>query len=64
MNRFGYSITTHFIPDNKDYYSCCNPHSVYQTYPKTHELYTTNYRKIHTACKSCFNNTIIIIIVK
>ena len=33
MNRFSYYITTHFIPSNKDYNSCCNPHSVYQTYP-------------------------------
>ena len=35
MNRFSYSITTHFIPSNKDYHSCCNLHSVYQTYPKS-----------------------------
>ena len=33
MNRFSYYITTHFITSNKDYNSCCNPHSVYQTYP-------------------------------
>ena len=37
MNKFSYSITTHFIPGNKDYHSCCNPHSVYQTYPKEKE---------------------------
>ena len=34
MNRFSYYITTHFIISNKDYNSCCNPHSVYQAYPK------------------------------
>ena len=34
MNRFSYYITTHFITSNQDYNSCCNPHSVYQTYPK------------------------------
>ena len=34
MNMFSYFITTHFIPSNKDYNSCCNLHSVYQTYPK------------------------------
>ena len=34
MNRFSYSITTHFIPGNKDYHSYCNPHLVYQIYPK------------------------------
>ena len=34
MNMFSYYITTHFIPSNKDYNSCCNLHSVYQTYPK------------------------------
>ena len=34
MNKFSYSITTHFILGNKDYHSCCNPHSVYQTYPR------------------------------
>ena len=33
MNMFSYSITTYFIPGNKDYHSCCNPHSVHQTYP-------------------------------
>ena len=33
MNRFSYSITTYFIPGNKDYHSYCNPHSVYQMYP-------------------------------
>ena len=34
MNMFSYFITTHFIPGNKDYHSCCNLYSVYQTYPK------------------------------
>ena len=33
MNRFSYYITTYFIPNNKNYKSCRNPHSVYQTYP-------------------------------
>ena len=33
---FSYSITTHFIPGNKDYHSCCNPHLVYQTYSYSH----------------------------
>ena len=41
MNRFSYSITTYFIPGNKDYHSCCNPHSVYQTYPKWPNCYYT-----------------------
>ena len=27
MNMFSYSITTHFILNNKYYYSCCNPHT-------------------------------------
>ena len=31
MNMFNYSITTHFILSNKDYYSYCNSHSMYQT---------------------------------
>ena len=31
MNKFNYYITTHFIPNNKDYISYCNSHSVYQT---------------------------------
>ena len=34
MNMFSYYITTHFITSNKDYNFYCNPHSVYQTYPK------------------------------
>ena len=38
MNRFSYSITTPFIPDNKDYHSYCNPHLVYQTYPKSAKI--------------------------
>ena len=42
MNRFSYSITTHFIPSNKDYHSCCNPHSVYQTCPKNETLRKNN----------------------
>ena len=33
MNRFNYSIIAHFIPSNKDYYSSCNSHSMYQTCP-------------------------------
>ena len=33
MNMFSYYITTHFITNNKDYNSCRNSHSVYQTYP-------------------------------
>jgi len=35
---FSYYITTHFIPSNKDYNSCCNPQSVYQTYPYSIEI--------------------------
>ena len=35
MNRFSYYITTNFIPSNKYYNSCRNPHSVYQMYPKS-----------------------------
>ena len=35
INRFSYSITTHFIPSNKDCNSCCNPYSVYQMCPKS-----------------------------
>ena len=31
MNKFNYSIKTHFIPSNKNYHSCCNPNLVYQT---------------------------------
>ena len=34
MNRFSYYITTQFITNNKDYNSCHNPHSMYQTYLK------------------------------
>ena len=34
MNKFSYSITTHFIPSNKDYHFNCNHHLVYQMYPK------------------------------
>ena len=30
---FSYYITTHFIPSNKNYNFCRNPHLVYQTYP-------------------------------
>ena len=40
MNTFSYYITTHFIPSNKDYNSCCNLYSVYQTYPKEQHLNT------------------------
>ena len=47
MNRFSYSITTHFIPNNKDYHSCCNLHLVYETYPyvlsKKKEKKSTTY---------------------
>ena len=34
MNMFSYYITTYLILINKDYNSCRNSHSVYQTYPK------------------------------
>ena len=34
MNKFNYSITIYFIPGNKNYHSCRNLHSVYQTYSK------------------------------
>ena len=33
MNMFNYYITTHFITSNRDYNSCRNLHSVYQTHP-------------------------------
>ena len=36
MNMFSYYITTHFITNNKDYNSCRNLHSVYETYPKSY----------------------------
>ena len=32
MNMFSYYITTNFIPSNKNYNSCRNPYSIYQTY--------------------------------
>ena len=32
MKMFSYYITTHFIYSNKNYNSCRNSHSVYQTY--------------------------------
>ena len=35
MNRFSYYITTYFITSNKDYNSCRNLYSMYQTYSKT-----------------------------
>ena len=44
MNRFSYSITTHFIPGNKNYHSCCNPHSMYQTYPYTCGVTITEFK--------------------
>ena len=34
MNMLNYSITIYFIPSNKDYYSYCNPHLMYQMCPK------------------------------
>ena len=34
MNMLNYSITTHFINNNKDYHSCRNPHLMYQTCSK------------------------------
>ena len=42
MNMFSYYITTHFITSNKDYNSYRNPHSVYQTCPKSNAT-NTNY---------------------
>ena len=32
MCMFSLSITTYFITSNKDYNSCCNSYSMYQTY--------------------------------
>ena len=43
INMFSCYITTHFIPNNKNYNSCCNPHSVYQTCLK-YKLYLENIR--------------------
>ena len=40
MNRFCYYIITYFIPSNKDYNSYCNPHSMYQMYPKLNYFLT------------------------
>ena len=34
MNMLNYSITTYFIPSNKDYHSYCNPHLINQTCSK------------------------------
>ena len=45
MNMFSYYITTHFITSNKDYNSCRNPHSVYQTYPKNQWYCINAYTK-------------------
>ena len=41
MSRLSYSITTHFIPSNKDYNSYCNLHVMYQTCPKEFFLLIT-----------------------
>ena len=38
MNIFSYSITTLFIPSNKDYHSCYNLHSTYQMCPNNGHL--------------------------
>ena len=46
MNRFSYSIITHFIPGNKEYHFYCNPHSVYQTYPKCFFGYPMLYESL------------------
>ena len=40
MNMFSYYITTFFITSNKDYNSCRNLHSVYQTYLKPNKKQT------------------------
>ena len=45
MNRFSYYITTHFIPRNKDYNSCRNPHPVYQTYPNSIRNWEASYER-------------------
>ena len=34
MSMLNYSITTHFITNNKYYHSCLNPHLMYRTCPK------------------------------
>ena len=39
MNMFSYYITTHFIPNNKDYNSYRNLHLVYQMYPRCKRKY-------------------------
>ena len=49
MNRFSYYITTHFIPSNKNYNSCHNPHSMYQTYPKWQLIKTNVIERIQYA---------------
>ena len=38
MNMFSYSITTLFIPSNKDYHSYHNLHSIYQMCPNSGHL--------------------------
>ena len=49
MNMFGYSIITPFIIGNKDYHSCCNPHSMYQTYPRFfRNKYNIQKKNTHT----------------
>ena len=46
MNRFSYSITTNFIPGNKDYHSCCNPHSVGLYFKMTKFYFDINIARV------------------
>ena len=46
INMFIYSITIHFILNNKDYYSCCYPYSGYQMCPTHINSYTEIGHKI------------------
>ena len=43
---FSYSITIHFILNNKDYYSCCYTYSGYQMCPTHINSYTEIGHKI------------------
>ena len=53
MNMFSYYITTYFITINKDYNSCRNLLSVYQTYPNGNVI-TNNMKSTFTYIETFF----------
>ena len=59
MSKFKYSITIHFIPNNKDYHLCRNLHSTYQCTLSNYEKKSKKWYCSYTSVLECLTPSLL-----